>query len=109
MCFAVEFWPWVYKLQKYMYAHFFLLIELLLCIPFSTAVVERCFPAIRQIVTDWRSTLREKLIVVALHFSTRKGPLKEKRYRDRLVNDAADTFLKELILSMEAQVKLLQN
>ena len=50
--------------------------------------------AIRRIVTDWRSTLGEKLIGVALHFSTRKGPLKEKSYRDRLVNDAANTFLK---------------
>ena len=66
--------------------------ELLLCIPFSTAIGESS--SIHRIVTDWRSKLGQQLISVALHFSSRKGALKDKAIRDRIVDKAANTFVK---------------
>ena len=88
-----EFWPWVYRVDSKKYTNMFLIVELALCIPFSTAVVERGFSAIRRILTDWRSTLSHPLITDCMHFSTRKKQLQNKSYRHDLVNEAVDTFI----------------
>ena len=88
-----DFWPKVFKTDKDKFKDFLLLVELLLCLPFSTAIVERGFSAVRRIVTDWRSTLGPGLIDDCLHLSTRKVALRDISYRRRLVDRAADTFL----------------
>lgn len=67
----------------------------LLCVPFSTAVVERGFSAVRRIVTDWRCQLGPNLISDCLHMSTRRSQLKNKAYRDLLIDRACDSFLSE--------------
>ena len=52
--------------------HSSLFVELLLCVSFSTAVVERGFSSLRRIMTDWRSHLNEASIRSLMHFSVRK-------------------------------------
>ena len=76
------------------FSNFLLLVEIILALPFSTAVVERGFSAVRRILTDWRSTLGPNLISDCLHFSTRKKELESPNYRERLTNKAVKSFLK---------------
>lgn len=91
--FSDVFWPWVYGTNKTKYRNFLLVVEIILCIPFSTAIVERGFSAVRRIITDWRSTLGEDLIGDCMHFSSRKGQLQSVSYREKLICDAACSFL----------------
>ena len=88
-----DFWPWVYNCNIGKYKNLFLLIELLMCIPFSTAVVERGFSSARRIITDWRATLSHPLINDCMHFSTRQSRLNDKSYRQSLVDRACVSFI----------------
>ena len=90
---SVEFWALVYRSKRKRFENFLKLIEILLCLPFSTAVVERGFSSLRRIMSDWRSCLGHELITDCLHFSTRKKLLTSASYRDQLVKRASEKFL----------------
>ena len=87
-----DFWPHIYQAEKEKYKNILLLVELLLCVPFSTAVVERGFSSLRR-MTDWRSHLNEASIRSLMHFSVRKPCLAEKSYRERLIKNTASRFI----------------
>ena len=72
--------------------HLFLVVELALTLPFSSAVVESGFSAKCRITTDWRCNLSHDTISDLLHFSTRKGDCDSKR-KHKLIKLAAQNFV----------------
>ena len=88
-----EFWAVIYKESKSKYHNLLLLVELLLCMPFSTAVVERGFSAIRRIITDWRAHLSHKMVTDLMHFSTRKLDMDNYQFREKLIEDTGKRFV----------------
>ena len=71
-----------------------MLYYLLLCIPISTAVVERGFSSIRRILDDWRANLAVETVNQLVHISTRKEEFTSKALREELINAVATNFIK---------------
>ena len=88
-----EFWPWAYQIDSHKYKHFFLIVELIMVIPFSTAVAERGFSAVRRIPTYWRSTLAAPLVADCLRFCSRKSELDSQSFRHKLIERSSTTYL----------------
>lgn len=88
-----NFWPLVFRCDHNKFCHILLVVELIMCLPFSTATVERGFSSIRRILTDWRASLSHALVADCMHFSTRKHALGDSSYRNRLAEQAAAAFL----------------
>ena len=88
-----EFWPNIYRTEYEKFKNILLVVELIFCLPFSNAIVERGFSSLRRIITDWRSLLSESSVRSLMHISARKESLKVKDFRERLVKDTAARFI----------------
>ena len=91
-----------------------MLVELLMCLPFSTAVVERGFSLIQRILTDTRSTLSHNVVSDLLHICTQKSRFDDKRECEKLIQSCAEFFIKgsgedEIGLSKRCINKVLNN
>ena len=88
-----EFWPLAYQECHKEYPNLFKLVELLLCLPFSNAIVQRGFSTVRRILTDWRGCLAEETIKDLLLVATWKVKFETRAERERLIEKVASTFI----------------
>ena len=84
------YWPYVYNCDSEASKEIFLVVEIVMALPFSTAVVESGFSVKGSILSDWRSSLPHDTISDLLHFSTRKGDNYNISRKQQLVKSASN-------------------
>ncbi|XP_077975585.1 zinc finger protein 862-like [Styela clava] len=90
---TTDFWHKLHQRKKEAYKNLLIVVELVLCLPFSNAVVERGFSCLRRILTDWRSHLGHNMIKDLLLIATRKEQFEDGAIRENLVNKASARFM----------------